>query len=375
MKKITCIILIVVLAVAVLSCGQNTVDRQTETAEQTQPEQTPVPSATPAGPSVALVMDGENEFNTELNRRVEEYAAAAGFRLLSFFSADASAQVTDIYTAIGDGTSAIILMPIDMDNLQVVIEETAAQKVPVINALYLVNGTVETLISPNYQTLGELAAETIYDMKPDAAVLTVEQVGTATVAQMIHDGFARKVRELETIIIEKSIIVDAQGKSVYDSVLEALHANEKIDTMFVQDEIFAAEAVRAALDIGRDLIIVTHGGGAGIMGMIETGTIDASIFASPNELAKIAAEFVANATNGTAAIPQFAELRLEIITPDNVASYRQSGEYADYILPPPPEPTPVPEETPEGESGAEEEETGNTETQPENTDQTQQEET
>lgn len=346
LRRALLVVLAAILAVGLASCAAPT-EEETAVPEQTA---TPEPvEQEPQGPVMALIMAGDTAFNRELAAQAGNYSVQAGYELLPFFSASAEQQETDFYTAIGKGIEAIILIPVDEDTLQTVVEQTETMRIPIINALNPVNGVVTMLVSPDYQLMGSMAAEQVGALKPDGAqVLTLEEAGTAFISQMIHDGFVGRAAELGSVTVSKSVIVENNADVARERTLAVLDVEAGIDVICAQSEELALGALSAVSESGREVSIIVCGGSADAMEKVESGQYAACIFTSPTQLAELAVSYAAQAAAGTA-VPQYAAMRIEVITPENVAQHKQAGAYADLILP---EPTPEPTETPgPGESG------------------------
>ncbi len=331
MKRILIVLLVGIVLLGACACGQ-----QPEEAEVSeQPSGTPVPTAEPVPeePPIALVLAGESEYTQTVAAAAQPLAEAGGYRLSVYYSADAGAQLDDMYAAIGGGAKCIILMPIDMDNLQPVLDECDLLKLPVVNIMVPVNGLVRVLISPDYQFMGAQAAEAVDGLSLDAAnVLTIEAVDSPFVTQLVHDGFSTASGELDNVTLAASVL--AAGGDVYQKTKDALAADETLNCVFVIDEYLTPDVIRAVQEAGRAVAVVATGGGVEMQAAVEGGSVAASVFSSPYELAELACEYALMAADGNdAAIPQYAGLRTEVMDGQTVAQYKSTG-YADVMLPP-----------------------------------------
>jgi ABC-type sugar transport system substrate-binding protein len=331
MKRIAIVLLVGIMLLCACACGQ----RREEEAPA-QPSGTPVPTAgpVPEEPPVALVLAGENEYTQTVAAAARPLAEAEGYGLSVYYSADAGAQLDDMYAAIGGGAKCIILMPIDMDNLQPVLDECDLLKLPVVNIMVPVNGLVRVLISPDYQFMGAQAAEAVDGLSlPDAAnVLTIEALDSPFVTQLVHDGFHTASRELDNVTLAASVL--AAGGDVYRKTKDALAEDETLNCVFVIDEYLTPDAIRAVREAGRPVAVIAMGGGVEMQAAVEGGSAAASVFSSPYELAELACAYALMAANGgDTAIPQYAGLRTEIMDGQTIAQYKSTG-YADVMLPP-----------------------------------------
>lgn len=333
MKKLVCIVILVALVLGVAACGDEAQQEPSPSASQTAE-----PTAEPTSnlPNISLVMSGDNAFNRELAKQAELVAAQHQFEILPFFSDSSAQQETDLYTALGKGTKAIILMPVDPDNLQKVMENIEAQKIPVINILSPVNGVVQMLISPDFQNMGAIVAQAAAAIKPPGAkIFALEEEGNTFISQMIHDGLVAGAASQGNASIIKSAVVRNETEAVYTKTLEVLNSTEGINIVFAQSEEMLDGVLKAVLESGKEVSIITCGGSEATMQKITEGSVRASVFMSPRELAQLAVDnaFLI-ASDPAAQIPQYAGLQIQLITPENVAQYMVSGAYADIILPP-----------------------------------------
>jgi ABC-type sugar transport system substrate-binding protein len=332
MKKLVLVFMAVLLAAVLCACGG---PQRQDSGEE--PEHTREPSAEPAPeePPVAFVMAGENGYTTTVTASARPVIEAGGYRMLEYYPQDAASQLDDMYSAIGEGAKCIVVMPIDMDNLQPVLDECDLLKLPVVNIMVPANGLVRVLISPDYQYTGELAAaEAARVTGGGARVLTVETKASPFVTQLVHDGFHSRSGEMEGVEIMASVLVDNDADDTYQKTKKALEEDGEINCVFVIDEYLADHAVRAVQETGRDISVIATGGGSAMQQSIRRGDIAAGVFSSPYELAKIACGYALMAANGQeTGIPQYAGLRTEVINAENLQQY-ENGVYADVMLPP-----------------------------------------
>ncbi len=345
MKNFRSILVIcLLLAVGLCSCaGQPGDVNSVQSASVPQVTESPVP----AGPLIALVLNGENSFNQSFAEAAQPLMEAGGYGVTKSYSKDADGQIDDMYRAIGNGAKCICVLPYDMDKLQQVIEECDAQDIPVVNLMVPINGVVAMLISPDYKDMGALALQAAISAQPDGAVVsTVESKELPFVTQLVHDGFADAAQEEEKAELAASILVESATEEAYSSTKQMLTEHEAINVVFVLDEMLVADVVRAAEESGRQLTILAIGGSEEMMRLISEGRVFASVFASPLQLAQLAASYAMEAASGVQ-IPQYAQLKLETITKDTVAHYLEKGSYADILTPPTPSPVPTSTPSPE----------------------------
>ena len=300
-------------------------------------EATPTPSfeQISTSPIIGLLFAQENSFYERMQKEAETIAADAGYELKTYYSDSDGQQVSDVYSAIGAGALAIMIVPRNMDNLQDVLDECVLQDVPVINLMVPANGVVNMLVCPDYQLMGARGAQAIWNAvgeDTDAHVLLLESVEGTFVSQLTHDGFVAEMASLTGMEIMNTGMIHPNPDEAYAETKKQLSYDSDINAVFAADESFAEGVLQAVKDSGRDIKIISVGGSSGIMKLISDGKIYASVFLSPVELAQVAMEHaVKSASDPNYILPQYAGLTVETILPTDVDKYRAFGDYADAL--------------------------------------------
>jgi ribose transport system substrate-binding protein len=329
MKKLLAIFLTVTFLFVFSSCGE------TQETVSTAPSPTPSVEEIVTTPIIGLVFSKKDAFYERMEEEALGIAQEAGYELLTYYPDSDSQQVTDIYAAIGAGAQCIMIVPRNMDNLQTVLDECDMQAIPVINLMVPINGVVDSLICPDYQLMGLKGADAVrgaINEEKNANVFLLESVGGSFVSQLIHDGFVAQADDLEGIEVVDAEIISSGEDAAYSEIAEQLKYDEDINAVFALDESFAAGAVRAVKESGREVAVVCVGGSREIMDMVAAGTLSASVFVSPVELAQIAVDYaVKAAADPNYALPQYAGMTMETIFPTDVDKYSAFGDYADAL--------------------------------------------
>ncbi len=330
MKKL----LLCLLAAAVLF-GSAGCSASPETVETSQPSARSSYQPLSTSPVIALIFAQENSFYSRLQKESEAIAAAAGYEIKAYYSDSDEQQVSDIYSALGEGALAIALVPRNMDNLQDVLDECLLQDVPVVNLMVPVNGTVKMLVCPDYQLMGAKGAKAVKDAlgdDTDANVFMLESVEGTFVSQLTHDGFVAETVNLPGVEISYTSLIHPNQDEAYAETKKQLMYDSEINAVFATDESFAQGVLEAVRESGRDIKIVSVGGSGDIMKLVEAGNIYASVFISPTELAQVAMGHVVKAASDpNYVLPQYAGLTVETIFPTDVDKYSAFGDYADSL--------------------------------------------
>ncbi len=334
MKRTAIFLCGLVAILMIAGCAPTAEPESTQTAEITSQTQEPVAAPTLSTPAVALVLTQEDAFNQEFAAQTDAALAKQGYRSLVYYSNTPQEQYDNIYQAIADSADAVILLPRDMDNLQVALEECETQGIPVINVMVPINGIVQMLISPDYQKMGAVAAQHAMAARPEGARVLLLESGSGFVSQLVHDGFVNEIKEQESIKVAEARITDGTVEDAAEQTKQALEKDAAINLVFAETEENALGAVQAAQEKGADVKIIARGGSAAMMQAVKDGQVYASVFASPKELAERAVYYAMEASsNAETALPQYDGLVIETILSEDVERYRQSGNYAHVIAP------------------------------------------
>lgn len=329
MKKLLIIMLAAILVLALAGCEEKT-ETTSEAPSRTASMETVVTS-----PIIGLLFPKQDAFYERMEQEALLLAQEEGYELLTYYPDSDNQQVTDMYAAIGAGAQCIMIAPRNMDNLQTVLDECDMQAIPVINLMVPINGVVDTLVCPDYQLMGQKGADAVRGAvgeEEDAHVFLLESLDTTFVSQLMHDGFTAQAEDLNGVFVEDAQIIQPGEETAYAEVAEQLKYNEEINAVFASDETFAPGVLRAVEESGRNVKIVCVGGSRQIMDMVRDGTVSASVFASPVELAQIAVDCAVKcAVDPNFVLPQYAGMTIETIFPTDVEKYSVFGEYADAL--------------------------------------------
>jgi len=339
MRKLFVFLLVIAFLFVVAGCSE-TQETVTETPSPTISMEEIVTS-----PIIGLVFPGRSAFYERMEEETLVIAQDAGYELLTYYPDSDNQQVTDIYAAIGAGAQCIMIAPRNMDNMQTVLDECDMQSIPIINLMVPINGVVDSLVCPDYQLIGFKAADAIRDAIAEderVNVFLLESIEGSFVSQLVHDGFVAQAADLDGMHITNAENIQRGEDSAYSEIKEQLKYDEDINAIFASDETFATGVVRAVQESGREIIIVCMGGNREIMDMVKNGTVAASVFVSPIELAQIAVDYaIKAAADPNYVLPQYSGMTIETIFMSDVEKYSAFGDYADSLtnkIPPSPSP-------------------------------------
>ena len=306
-------VLALLLALALLAaCAPE--DKPTDASQKSA---APTPAQTQdARPVIGLSLRENAGFEQRMAAHAEELAQQAGFRLLvAFAGGDADRQQSDIRAMLDEDVQALIVNPVDVDNLLELMDEYALKNKKTVNVLSQINGRVDCLIAPDYAQIGakgaRLSAEAAKDNDLEAAkVFLLEGEIDSMEMQLMHDGFVREAEKEERI-----------------TVLGSSHIPEKITAPDGANVFFAHSGALAEMADSGHIIAVD--GSRATLEKVKSGAYYAAVFFGPEELAeKAMAQAVAAA--GGADIPQYVELSIGVASASTVDAYlAEGGEYAE----------------------------------------------
>lgn len=330
MKKIIYIILAVIFALSLFGCEK---EKEEVVTEEAVPVATPTPTPEPVYEknTIALMYGEDDAYYTAFKTQAEITASEMGYDLVAVKSENDAAQSDDMYMQMAKGVKAIILVPINMDNLTAATDDCALRKIPVVNLMVPVNGVVSTLVSPDYKNIGKLAAISGANALGETQVnaLLIEAASDSFIGQMMHDGFEAAAKELD-INIASAALINETEEAAKEEITYQLKEHPEINFIFLSDEVFAGGAVSAVSERAKDIKIACVGGSKAVMESIKNSQISAGISVSPCEAAKEAVKAAVNAAAGRE-IEQYIGVRAESINLENIDSYMAFGDYADSL--------------------------------------------
>ncbi len=323
MRKLTLLFLAAVLLLTVSACGA-------------QPVDSIAPSATPAavddgeqsvGPPIGVSLAGESGFYEQLTADIGAACASLGYDV-SIVSADSSGkQQTDIESFLAAGVSVIVIDPVDVDALEAALAECETEGVPVINIIDSINGTVSTLISPDYIDIGKSAgarAVALYG-ESGGACLELKTDYDSFAMQLKSDGFQSAISEDENVTLAAESYCGSDEEKAYESVKTQLGAGS-ISFIFAQSAELAHGAIRAVEESGKEVSLAVYGGDQTIMEAVASGAVDTALFIDTAQIAKMAVADADSFIKNPAYAPaQYQKLDVFTVTAENVAEYYTAG--------------------------------------------------
>ena len=326
MKRIFAAAFMLILIIVFTACGgdvatQASVEASAPTEETAEPE--------PSGVKIGFSLAGEGAFYDQLAADIENECAALGYAPLISSADTAEKQQEDIESMISQDVAVITIDPVDIDALEVVLAECQTNGVHVISAIDSINGVFDTLISPNYTTIGEKAGELAASLLGETGggcMMLCTEYDSFTM-QLISDGFNSVIDGDDKVTLVSEQFCGQDENEAYEAVKAELEKGGGVDFIFAQNEALGKGAYRAVDEQDSDASLVVIDGDMGTIELVSSGEIHAAIFFGPNELAHKAVFYADNIIKTEAyEAPKFVELGVEVATKENASGYVAGNE-------------------------------------------------
>jgi len=321
MKKLALFILAALLPV-ISACGSmpaNVGTGMTPSASLVQEDDV----AQPPAPEIGVSLAGESGFYDQLIAALEAACAPLGYSFEAVAADSAEKQNSDILAMLNAGVKVIVIDPVDVDELESVLSECESESVPVINILDAINGTVSTLIAPDYTKIGDAAGARASALLEDGGrCLELKTDCGSFIMQMMSDGFDNAAKEMT--LTEKFCGDDETA--AYEAVQNKL-ASDEVGFIFAQSPKLAHGAIRAVNESGKTVSLAVYGADRTIMEGVSSGIVDTALFVDAVQTAKyIVADADGFIRSAAYAPPQYRELTVFAVTADNLAEYYAAGD-------------------------------------------------
>ncbi len=325
MKRLFISAMIFIIALALAACG--------DVATQGPADTTPGPTGSAAGTEIPKIdigfsLAGETALSRQLAVDLQSECDSLNYAAQVSMSATAEQQKNDIQGMIKAKAFVIVIDPVDVGALETVLAECETNGVRVINLIDPINGHVNSLISPNFKTIGEnagqCAAELLSGSGGGCMMLNTEY--DSLIMQLMTDGFKNKIEGQSGISIVSEQYCGSDEELAYGTVKAEIAAKD-ISFIFAKSSALAKGAIRAIEESGKDIKLVVFSGDMDIINAVIEGKVYAAIFFGPKALAK---EAVSNADNviksDSYVMPQYIELSTVTVKQADAASYYKEGE-------------------------------------------------
>ena len=282
-------------------------------------------------PKIGFSLAGSGPFYDQLKADIEQACERLEYQANLVFADTGEKQQRDIRSMLSVGVEAIVIDPVDVDVLESVLAECESEEVPVINIVDSINGRVDTLISPDYLSVGKKAAQQAAALFPDGGGLGLELKSDydSFIMQLISDGFVETASANESITLAAESYCGSDEEQAYMAAKDAI-AQKNVNFIFAHKAALAKGAMRAIEEAGSEIHLVVFGGDMELIKAVEAGKINAAIFFGTQQLVDIAVGMADEFVKSDTFEPQlYIELSTDIVTAENVSEYvSDSLQYA-----------------------------------------------
>ena len=343
MKKLTAIMMTMVLALGLTACSQGG-EAQTET--QTASD---IAAETDGGGEAAAEETGEEAgltFGVSMPQLdndgfkanligIQQFADENGIELVvTDAKAMADTQMQNIEDLITNDVDAIVMCPVDSGALAAAVTKAEDAGIPVISFDRNVEGDVLTgLAESDNKAHGAAAADLMAEVAEaegiavgDLVVLELLGTQSATAGLERHQGFEERAGELGITIVA-SLPTEFEDDTAYNAVMDAFQAHPDINAIFVPSDNACYSGVESALsqlnklvpkgEEGHILITSVDGGPTGLDG-VRNGYIDAIAAQSKLLMSEEAMNMALKVVQGETLEENIVRIQPTTVTQENV---------------------------------------------------------
>ncbi len=332
MKRLIVFTLVLVLAFSMTACSKAQ-QEDTMISPDTVKLQTEQPSAdagmdeVEATNKIGFALAGDNSFTQQFEVDINAECSALGYEAVVSKALTAEEQNTQIRTMISDNVNVIVMQPVDVDELEAILDECDRQGIPVIDIVESINGLVSALITPDYLAIGKSAGRDAVELFGDSGgqCMIIKTKVDSFSMQLMTDGFLEEINKDKDVTLVGDEYCGNDEEKAYEAAKSAITGRD-VDFIFAQSDVLAKGALRAIEDRNSDIKLVAFGGDMELISAAVDGKIHSCIFFGPKKLAEetmyIADRFMKN----PAYLPeQYVEVRIEAAQEDEAAQYYVDG--------------------------------------------------
>lgn len=283
------------------------------------------PYATPPKDTVTLSVSSlHNPFFRELRVGARQAAQASGVRLRVLGAGNSlQRQAEQVRRSVDDGADAVVVNPVDSMAADTALRPVLRKDVPVVAVDRAVEGAhVESTVLSDNEDGGRLAAEAVAEAV-DGPGQVIHLLGSPTSSSTLSRdrGFDETIGyhdELD-VVAEQPAFWDREAARQVTSQL--LRAYPHVKAIFADNDAMALGAIDALGDrAGTDVKVVGYDGIPQALRAIQSGTMDATVAQSPEQLGQTAVEQAVAAIDGGLVAPR-VPVGVELVTGANVGQY------------------------------------------------------
>lgn len=265
-----------------------------------------------------------NPFFVAMRQGAEQAAQSAGADLtVQDAQNDAATQANQLQTFLTQGSSAVIVNPVDSQAAAEPVQEAGEADVPVVAADRSVTGaqTATTVASNNVEG-GKMAARTLAEAVGDSGTVAVLQGTPGTSAARDRgSGFQQAIKNFDQINVVARQPANFDRAEALNVMTNLLQAHPDITGVFAQNDEMALGAIKALGErASSDVAVVGFDGTPDGLQAVKQGTMHATIAQQPEKLGKRSVELALQAARGQQ-VPSEVKVPVEAVTQENVGEF------------------------------------------------------
>jgi len=329
-KRVTGIILSVVLAVGMMSgCGGNTKkeSENTETADTKETESAKEEKSDKLKIGITLY-SLKNEFTVRIANAAQAKAEELGAELVVYDGDyDPATQISQVETMISDGVDGIILNPQDADACSPCVDKAVEANIPVVGVNTRVNNDkLTSYVGSIDVTAGEMEMQKIADLIGGQGKIVIIEGPMGQSAQIERrqgiQNILDKYENIEVLAEKTANWSRSEGMTVMENWLQAF---EDIDAVVAENDEMALGAREAIKASGKEIPAIGVDGITDALKAVEKGDLLASIFQDGAGQGSKAVEVVIQAIKGESVEKDYW-IDFEEVNKDNVAEFKERAQ-------------------------------------------------
>ncbi len=298
MKKILVVIMISLLLIMAVGCGQK------EEAKESS-----------ANGKVALIVSTlNNPFFVSLKDGAEAEAKKLGLELVVLDSQnDPAKELSNVEDVLTQDVKVVLINPTDSDAVGNAVKMMNEKNIPVITLDRGANaGEVKTHIASDNVAGGKMAGEYIIELLGGKGNLVeLEGIAGTSAARDRGEGFNASLKGTEMKVVAKQVadFDRTKGLAVMENILQA---QPEIDAVFAHNDEMALGALKAIEASGRNILVVGFDATDDAVKAVEDGKMAATVAQQPMLIGKLGVESALKVINGES-VDKFIPVDLKLI--------------------------------------------------------------
>lgn len=268
-----------------------------------------------------------NPFFVAMRQGAEQAAQSAGADItVQDAQNDAATQANQLQTFLTQGSSAVIVNPVDSQAAAEPVQEAGEADIPVVAADRSVTGaeTATTVASDNVEG-GKMAARTLAEAVGESGtVLVLQGTPGTSAARDRGNGFQQAIKGFDGVNVVARQPANFDRTEALNVMTNLLQAHPDITGVFAQNDEMALGAIKALGErANSDVAVVGFDGTPDGLEAVQQGTMHATIAQQPEKLGKRSVELAVKAARGQQ-VPSEVKVPVEAATQENVAEFLES---------------------------------------------------